>query len=282
MKNLFYIFLSITLLHPAYAKSKHSCPDKKQICIISHKKSSQQYNLIAINNTPYITSFHLDIEVDNMISTKTLPIKFILKGHSKDIVTQLKIKNHRRNSGFNILYGWMHGDIKAKKNNFAYRLPYKHKTSHHVGQGFNTENTHSGLNKYAIDWNMPIGTPIYAARSGYVIELKENSNATGKTKEFINMANYIKILHKDGSFATYAHLKQNGVVATKNQHVSKGTLIGYSGNTGYSTGPHLHFHIAKPYFDKNNMTELTIPFKFTNCKSQTPFIPKEGKKYQSC
>ena len=54
-------------------------------------------------------------------------------------------------------------------------------------------------------------------------------------------ANLVRILHDDGSMAIYAHLRENGVMVRVGEKVSLGQLIGYSGNTGYSSGPHLHF-----------------------------------------
>ena len=60
---------------------------------------------------------------------------------------------------------------------------------------------------YAIDWTLPIGTPIYAAREGRVLHLKEDSNVAGLTEEYTALANFVLIGHEDGSQANYAHLQ---------------------------------------------------------------------------
>ena len=209
-------------------------------------------------------------------------MQFKIEGNRKYKIVQLRVKNLKEKSIFNVSYSWMYGDYKVNSNNFAYSLPYQLKKSFIVGQGFNTKKTHKDLNKYAIDWNMTIGTPVHAARSGYVIDIKENSNIAGKTKQYLDKANYIKILHNDGSFGVYAHLKYKGIIVKEGQYVSKGSLIGYSGNTGYSSGPHLHFHVGKPYLYEGKLVDLTIPFQFRNCKNRKTFTPQVSKKYTAC
>lgn len=278
----YIIYFCIVSFSPIQAKNNSSCDKNQEVCVISQKKLSNSYHFTAINNTPHIVSIYIDIDSENMQSNKSFPIKLVLKAKSKLKVAHLRIIKTNQKSGFKISYSWMHGSYIATSNNFSYKFPYKLNTSHKVGQGFNTKKTHQGLDKYAIDWNMTIGTPIHAARSGYVIDFKQDSNTGGKTKKFMDKANYIKILHRDGSIGVYAHLKYNGVMVKKGKYISQGSLIGYSGNTGFSTGPHLHFHVAKPAIRNGKIVELTMPVKFSNCKTPKSFTPQEGKKYISC
>jgi murein DD-endopeptidase MepM/ murein hydrolase activator NlpD len=151
-----------------------------------------------------------------------------------------------------------------------------------VGQGMDTDKTHKGNHKYAVDWNMDEGTSITAARSGYAIEMTDKFTTNGNSPQFLNKANYVKLLHNDGTSSLYAHLKPSGVAVKKDQFVKKGQLIGYSGNTGYSTGPHLHFHVSKPVFENGSIIEKTIPFKLKNCQFPSSFKPVAGVKYKSC
>lgn len=84
-----------------------------------------------------------------------------------------------------------------------------------------------------VDYGIPNGTPINSAASGTVAQVSFENGGYG---------NYVKITHKDGTktFHTYyAHLASAAVAA--GQKVKSGQLIGYSNNTGASTGPHLHF-----------------------------------------
>lgn len=91
----------------------------------------------------------------------------------------------------------------------------------------NTVGQHSGL-----DIGVKSGTPIMAAEAGYVAKA-----ATG-TKWY---GNYIMIIHSNNLSTLYGHLTSLNV--SNDQYVSKGQIIGYSGSTGFSSGPHLHFEV---------------------------------------
>jgi hypothetical protein len=84
-----------------------------------------------------------------------------------------------------------------------------------------------------IDYGVPNGTQITSAAAGTINQVSFENGGYG---------NYVKIAHKDGSktfYTYYAHLASAAVAA--GQKVKAGQLIGYSNNTGSSTGPHLHF-----------------------------------------
>ena len=92
-----------------------------------------------------------------------------------------------------------------------------------------------GLHGYnGVDYGMSVGSSIFASAAGTVI-ISKNSGWNG------GYGNYIVIKHFNGTQTVYGHL--SGAIATVGQTVSQGQLIGYSGNTGKSTGPHLHFEI---------------------------------------
>ena len=118
--------------------------------------------------------------------------------------------------------------------------------------------------KNAIDFLIPIGTPIYAACGGKVTWLKNNSNVTGiNLKKYWNLGNRIVIKHKNREYTAYEHLKYRGVIVKVGQKVRKGQIIGYSGNTGWSTiGPHLHFEVFNnPSNDESEGTVLKVSFR---------------------
>ncbi len=94
---------------------------------------------------------------------------------------------------------------------------------------------YNGKGHNGIDFRASIGTPVKSARDGEVID-------TGNTDTVCPDASYGKwalIRHQNGLSTLYAHLSVISV--SSGQSVSTGDVIGYSGNTGYSTGPHLHF-----------------------------------------
>ncbi len=84
-----------------------------------------------------------------------------------------------------------------------------------------------------IDMACAAGTPIYATRAGTVTTASYQASGAG---------NYVSINHLDGFASIYMHMTH--YVVSKGQQVSQGQLIGYVGNTGISTGDHLHFGIS--------------------------------------
>jgi len=158
----------------------------------------------------------------------------------------------------------------------VYFLPYDGGTECKVTQGYNGSYSHSGADQYAIDWKMPCGTPVHAARGGVVVKVKVDSNASGPDRKFENQANYILIRHSDGTLANYAHLSKDGARVKAGQVVEIGDVIGLSGNTGYTSGPHLHFSVFKTW---NGKQRLSIPVKFQTASAPATTLA-EGKTYK--
>lgn len=92
---------------------------------------------------------------------------------------------------------------------------------------------HNGL-----DIGVPLGTSVFAAEGGTVFVVDNNDKSSWQKYQY---GKYILIKHENGLATLYAHLSKQSV--SKGQTVARGELIGYSGNTGYSTGPHLHFGV---------------------------------------
>lgn len=130
---------------------------------------------------------------------------------------------------------------------YNYALPFLKGKRYKVMQGQNTNGTHQGdFSRYAIDFKMNIGQTVCAMREGLVIRVKEQNTKGGRGKKYFPYANLIIVYHDDGTFAQYVHLKHKGSLVKVGDTVKKGQAIGYSGNTGQSSGPHLHFAIYKP------------------------------------
>jgi murein DD-endopeptidase MepM/ murein hydrolase activator NlpD len=130
---------------------------------------------------------------------------------------------------------------------YNYDLPFPKGKRYKVMQGQNTNFTHKGsFSKYAIDFDMRVGQTVCAMRDGIVVKTISKFNKGGKGKKYRDLANYIVLYHEDGLFTQYVHLKKDGVLVKVGDSVRKGQPIGYSGNTGMSTAPHLHFAVFKP------------------------------------
>ncbi len=138
------------------------------------------------------------------------------------------------------------GDPDVKPDlNYVYFIPFEEGTSHMINQGYNGRISHQGWIRYSLDFGMFIGTPVCAARDGIVVDVKQDSGFGGRRFRYMNMANYITVYHNDGTFSEYVHLMKNGSLLKVGDMVKKGQIIGYSGNTGFTTGPHLHFMAFK-------------------------------------
>jgi murein DD-endopeptidase MepM/ murein hydrolase activator NlpD len=151
------------------------------------------------------------------------------------------------------------GDPKAFPDDTAYSLPLADNSGWQLGQAFHGGFSHTDeQNRYAVDLIVPEGTPILAARGGTVMQVESAFARSGlDAKKFAERANLVRILHEDGTMAVYAHLQANGVYVRVGQKVSLGQQIGVSGNTGYSSGPHLHFCLQI----NSGMKLVSIPFR---------------------
>ncbi|WP_010467668.1 M23 family metallopeptidase [Acaryochloris sp. CCMEE 5410] len=143
------------------------------------------------------------------------------------------------------------------------------------GQGWLSQGirgrTHRGRMEYAYDLATSIGTPVYAMRAGKVIAVQDKYPDTGGGKENISRFNYVWIEHDEGYRSVYVHLQQgfrSKVSIKSGDRVKAGQLIGYSGNSGWSTGPHLHVEVQKPH--KKRKFTKTVPFKIAGACNTSP------------
>ena len=136
-------------------------------------------------------------------------------------------------------------DLKEGKfkddSSYIYSLPFENKKKVFLIQAYDSKMSHKG--ELALDFKVKKKTKICAARDGVVISAREDSDKGGLKPGNMSDGNYISIQHYDGSIAHYWHLIKNGVMVNVGDTITKGQLIGLSGNTGYSAFPHLHFEV---------------------------------------
>jgi len=179
--------------------------------------------------------------------------------------------------GYSLSYGFARGNpfTATHDDEFTYLIPFAHGEKRRLSQGFSGDFSHFGENEYAVDFEMPVGTPIYAARGGLVAEVKEDSRIGGASASYSDDANYVLVMHEDGSFAHYVHLRYGGAAVEPGDRVLEADLIGYSGNTGRSSGPHLHFDVRLPTAEGRMES---IPFLFRG-DGGSALVPMEGRFY---
>lgn len=110
-----------------------------------------------------------------------------------------------------------------------------------ISQGFNGEFSHNlPANRYALDIALPIGTALHATRDGVVMAAVDSHVGGGLAAQYRGKANHLRLRHADGTMTLYAHLQTGSLRVRKGDRVKVGQRVAASGNTGYSSGPHLH------------------------------------------
>ncbi len=140
-----------------------------------------------------------------------------------------------------------------------YILPYPVGAAYPVYQSY-CWRTGGHRNQLAYDFTIPIGDTIVAARSGIVREIREDSPDNG---EGVGEHNYVFIQHEDGTLAFYAHLMQYSIIVEPDDTVEIGQYFAFSGNSGESDEPHLHFGV---YEDYPPVEGVDVPVNFRNAE----------------
>ncbi len=143
-------------------------------------------------------------------------------------------------------------EIFNAENFAAHGLPTEFVQDNHSGS---SQNVLRGLH-YQI--KEPQGK-LVRVTAGVVFDVASTNFGGGVSYErYLNSANVVRILHDDGSYAVYAHLNWNSVRVKPGDKVERGQYIADSGNTGVSSGPHLHFAVIR-----NKGLELeSVPIAF--------------------
>jgi len=160
-------------------------------------------------------------------------------------------------------FGYIFGDPNAQHAPAdGYRPPFAAGRQFMVSQAFPDAVTHvTPDSRYAIDFSMPEHTDIYAARGGIVVEVAHGNFRGGADfGKYGADANIVRIMHDDGSFAIYAHLSWDSIRVQPGDRVERGEYIAASGNTGFSTGPHLHFVVVR----NEGLRSVSVPVVFSD------------------
>jgi len=233
----------------------------------------------AENLNPYRVTLTLDVaSLFNLSSAVRLPLTVELAGYSKKNVLELVRLDGSKPVDYRSSYGWVRGSSVVHHNDdYIYALPFAKGMGVYVSQGYNGGLSHKGLVAYAIDFPLPIGTPIYAAREGVVVGAMGTNTLGGASPEYRRYANYVIIEHDDGTMGNYYHLRQGGAAVKIGEKVKKGQLIAYSGNTGYTSGAHLHFSVST--VDPVSMRRpMNLPVKIQTAQGLVT-NPRQGDRY---
>jgi len=227
----------------------------------------------------YVSEFTVTLEatLENMKSSRPLPFTVESAGRTSVVLVRFERVDKTRKWRYDYQPYWQFGARRSTTANDAdYAMPFgpgryvvmqgpRGTFSHFAGTG--SEN--------AVDWTVPAGTIVCAAREGRVVGVKQDSDIGGPDRSFRPYANYVIVKHADGTFAEYVHLQKDGAMVQLGDNVTVGQPIGLSGQTGFASKPHLHFDVFQAVDGK---TKLSLPFRLkTSHGIFTEFV--KGQEY---
>ena len=238
------------------------------------------YRLLADN--PHVIPWQVRITFDELVgldADRSLPLRTVVPAGAEGRQLLRLARTGAGRASFQSSFSFTRGDPGRARHDDSHRylFPFAHGQGYRVTQGYHGPSTHQGANAYAIDFDMAEGEPIHAARGGLVAETRADATEGGTALRFLSedSGNYIVVAHDDGSFATYAHLRPGGVHVEVGERVAAGDHIGDSGNTGYSTGPHLHFDVRVP---TRALGLKSVPTRFRDHQGRV-VTPQTGRFY---
>ena len=291
--SLFKVFLLVFILslNSAYAEKIYKYKDKRGVYHYSNICPDTEYPLeieqvrvdkvekrVTVSNVgtqrepilsvwneyggPVEVEFTI-LEGDNIFTIPELPARLAIPALSKKETVRILPMKKDQSWAYRCNYRYCLGDPKAEHlPPKPYRAPFQIGNSFRISQAFQGKYSHNTpQNKYAIDIEMPERTPVCAARGGVIMDIANDFFGGGTDRdEYRKRANFIRIVHDDGTMAVYAHLSLESIRAGIGTRVYEGDMIAESGNTGFTSGPHLHFAIQKNI----GMQLISIPFKIEN------------------
>lgn len=231
--------------------------------------------LYATNNNDYPITYSVRVRTPASTSARSRSFRGILEGQQSRRLMDVRANDDQADE-LSISCNWTIGDRDASHDDdHLYLLPYADGTSHRVLQGFGSRFSHRGAEQYAVDFKMAVGTPVHAARGGFVARIEESHDKGCWEDGCGKFANFIVVMHDDGTTGEYYHLQHNGALVEVGERVAAGQKIGLSGNTGHTALPHLHFAV---YHATRRARSQSVPVNFISADGVV-YRPRRGHRY---
>lgn len=216
------------------------------MCVSDDAQADGRVALVARNLQPWPVTVTVAVSGSNLSATPVDETTVTLDGREEALLIRLEPAEASSPWSYRYRYDWTVGSVDARHDDtYQYALPFAPGGNWRVLQGYGSKFSHTGLETWTIDFDMPEGSPVHAARGGMVVRTESRHDHACWERGCGRYANFIVILHGDGTTGEYYHLRKEGVVVAPGERVRRGQLIGYSGNTGRSTMPHLHFGVYR-------------------------------------
>jgi murein DD-endopeptidase MepM/ murein hydrolase activator NlpD len=243
---------------------------------VTHQFVGQSVELIAQNE--FFAAVELTLEIKTIEGLQyphpDQEMRWVLQPKSETSLFTVDLLEDGSQPFLEYQFKYLAGDPSARhRPGGGYRAPFAIANNYPVTQAFPEVATHTTPDShYAVDLAMPIGTDIFAARDGVVFDVASNNFTGGldPARDGPN-ANVVRVMHDDGTYAIYAHLNTNTMRVRPGDYVRRGEYIADSGNTGYSSGPHLHFAVVR----NAGMRVVSVPVTFTGADTNS-IVPSSG------
>jgi len=231
---------------PAAGQSAESVPVKSEAVspriVVEPRSANGAVDMVAVNECRCVVEFAIKTRGGD---GQERIAKAVVPERSQQVL--LAVPTAPGTGKFTFDYGYVIGSPDAvHRPGRPYRAPFALAQSFLVSQAPPLAITHrDAASRNAIDIAMPIGTAVHAAREGLVINVAHRFFRGGLDTAISDEANFVQVLQHDGTTAIYAHLQMDTIRVRPGQRVARGEYIANSGNTGFSSGPHLHFVVVR-------------------------------------
>jgi murein DD-endopeptidase MepM/ murein hydrolase activator NlpD len=239
---------------------KRTPPELKLNILVTRVEDADATRLIAVNDCLCTVTVSITILKSDLAGLGAgATIRDTLEPRTQKTVARVAGSDNRK---ADVVFKWsaaLGSPYATHKPAIPYRVPFDIGSTYLVTQAYPSQVTHAAADsRYAIDFALPDGTPVYAARDGIVINARHDFFQGAVDPVMLDQANIVEILHDDGSIALYAHLHWDSIRVRIGQKVARGEYLANSGNTGFTSGPHLHFAVVV-----NTGTEdVSVPVEF--------------------
>lgn len=243
---------------------------------IIKEKGATETALVAINNGPVAVLVTATFRTrQNIASNKDWPLHADVPAYARLELARLYPADRAQRYAYEYEYKWSVGPVLSwQAPGVTYQLPFPKGMSFQITQAEGCLRTshNSPEGWFAVDIGMPRGTPILAARGGMVFEAVSCHGEGRHDPDYIDRANLVRVMHDDGTIAEYVHLLRDSLKVAVGQPVAAGDCLGLSGNSGFTTGPHLHFGVQQ----KQGHDFVSMPIDFVT-PQRGPFTAYFGE-----
>ena len=219
----------------------------------------------------------LDFTLDNLTSSVRLPLELVIAPQSSTpTLVALHPTDPAKTWQYTYREGFSWGTPNAQHaDNQLYLLPFASGRSFRVVQGQDGAFSHKGDERFAIDFGLPEGEPVFAARGGLVVLVRDGFDVGAPDSALKLKANEIFVRHSDGTLGEYVHLQKDGMKVSVGDTITAGQMLALSGNTGYTQGPHLHFMVFRA---KDSKSRESFPIYFAT-KEGSGMTLRQGRRF---